>query len=106
MKFKNTVNQNNTLNLKSNNVPISNIEFEQLFNPSNMNMNNLVNDYENTLSEGTLILNSGNMTAGTKKKTIKKKKTHIKKRKTIKKMKTVKKTGKKKRKTFYKVSKK
>ena len=106
MKFKNTVNQNNTLNLKSNNVPISNIEFEQLFNPSNMNMNNLVNDYENTLSEGTLILNSGNMTAGTKKKTIKKKKTHIKKRKTIKKMKTVKKAGKKKRKTFYKDSKK
>jgi hypothetical protein len=109
MKFKNTVNQNNTLNLKSNNVPISNIEFEQLFNPSNMNMNNLVNDYENTLSEGTLILNSGNMTAGTKKKTIKKKKTHIKKRKTIKKMKkmkTIKKAHKKRGKTFYKDSKK
>ena len=84
MKFKNMVNQKNTLNLKSNNVPISNIEFEQLFNPSNMNMNNLVNDYENTLSEGILILNSHNMTAGTKKKTIKKRKT-IKKKKTTKK---------------------
>ena len=48
--------------------------------------NNLVNDYENTLSEGILILNSHNMTAGTKKKTIKKRKT-IKKKKTTKKRK-------------------
>ena len=81
---------------------LSNEEFIQIFNPQNMNINEVVNKYENTLREGIAILNTDTKLGGkpTKKKRTKKRtknikgKTNKKKRtKNIKKKTTTKKRG-------------
>lgn len=53
---------------------LSNEEFIQIFNPQNMNINEVVNKYENTLREGIAILNTDTKLGGkpTKKKRTKK----------------------------------
>ena len=77
------------LNTKIDESTISDKEFKQIFNPSNMNMYEVMVKYENTINEGVLILNSEDKKGGKKKKS---------KRKT-RKMKKSRKTKKSKRKT-------
>ena len=56
-----TLSLNNT-----NNKSLSNIEFVQIFNPQNMNMNEIVDKYENTLQEGIVMLNNETKLGGNK----------------------------------------
>lgn len=93
---------------------LSNEEFIQIFNPQNMNINEVVNKYENTLREGITILNTETKIGGKKtnnnskqkqKKITRKKKTRNIKRKSTKKKKTInvkRKTTTKKKKTIKK----
>ena len=80
----------------NNNNVISATEFEQIFNPGNMDINKVVDNYENTIQEGIIILDNNMNTGGKKmkkKKTSKKKKSTKKnttrKRKSTKKKKTI-----------------
>ena len=73
---------------------LSNEEFIQIFNPQNMNINEVVNKYENTLREGITILNTETKLGG---KTTKKKRTKKITKKRTKNIKRKRKTTKKKR---------
>lgn len=85
------VNTKESIKLQTNGIhkTLSNEEFIQIFNPQNMNINEVVNKYENTLREGIVILNTETKIGGktTKKKRTKKTTKNIK-RKTTKKKRT------------------
>lgn len=69
--MKSSDQENDTLALALNEsvteYEITDEEFEQIFNPSGMNMENVVNEYENTIQEGIMILNGEDMNGGKKK---------------------------------------
>jgi len=62
--------QDNTefaLNMNVKEYDLTDEEFEQIFNPSGMNMDDVVNEYENTIQEGIMILNGEDLNGGKKK---------------------------------------
>jgi hypothetical protein len=61
LKIKNITKQKDSLlfNVNKGTMPtISTPEFQKLFNPSNLNMTDIVTNYENTLRDGVLILST------------------------------------------------
>lgn len=84
------------VNFVANKEPLTNNEFENIFNPSDMNMNEIVDKYENTIQEGIIILDN-NITSGGKKNIGKRKMKQTKQTKRTKKTKKTKRTKKMKR---------
>jgi hypothetical protein len=84
------------INFVANKEPLTNNEFENIFNPSNMDMNEIVDKYENTIQEGIIILDN-NITSGGKKNMGKRKMKPIRRTKRSRKMKRTKKTKRSKR---------
>ena len=69
MEMKNNTNNTSSamkINFVNKKEPLTNKEFENIFNPSNMDMNEIVDKYENTLREGIRILDK-NITSGGRK---------------------------------------
>ena len=84
------------INFVANKELLTDKEFEEIFNPSNMDMNEIVDKYENTIQEGIIILDN-NITSGGKKNNGKRKIKPIKRTKRSRKMKRTKKTKRSKR---------